>query len=124
MTKSGVMIQLHGDDNGIPFVEVKKRFLQIAMKHHPDTSQEDTETNRDIFMRARTAFEAIVEGPDGNALLRSESPDHANDEEDLEAWFKHETGHDMPFMDPVTMKEVAEMTETVGGGLDRDGGMW
>ena len=32
----------------------------------------------------------------------------------------------MPYMDPKTMKEVAEMTEKIGGesGLDRDGGMW
>jgi hypothetical protein len=45
-------------------------------------------------------------------------------EEDLDQWFKSETGYDMPFMDAATMKEVAEMTESVGGGLDRDGGMW
>ena len=28
------------------------------------------------------------------------------------------------FMDAKTMKEVAEMEDTVGHGLDRDGGMW
>lgn len=45
---------------------------------------------------------------------------------DFDAWFKNETGHDTPFqfMDAETMKEVAEMEDTVGHGLDRDGGMW
>lgn len=106
----------------IPFSTVKKRFLTIAMKHHPDTTQqEDNEQSREIFIAARKAFEALVEGPNGVAILRSESDDY---EEDLDTWFRNETGHDMPFMDAATMKEVAEMTETVGGGLDRDGGMW
>ena len=106
----------------IPYSHVKKRFLRIAMEHHPDTGNNSDES-RDIFIAARQAFEAIVEGNDGIAILRSESDAHA-EEEDLDAWFRAETGHDMPFMDARTMKEVAEMTETVGGGLDRDGGMW
>lgn len=42
----------------------------------------------------------------------------------MDEWFRQETGFDMPYMDLATMKEVAEMTESVGGGLDRDGGMW
>ena len=103
------------------------------MKHHPDTSQASTkdeeQADRDIFVKARKAFEALVEAPDGMAILRSESDEHDHETEennDLSAWFKQETGHAMPFMDLATMKEVAEMTEKVGGeaGLDRDGGMW
>ena len=42
-------------------------------------------------------------------------------------WFLNETGHSNPFqvdLDPATMREVAEMTDDIGGGLDRDGGMW
>jgi hypothetical protein len=38
-----------------------------------------------------------------------------------------ETGHNNPYqfdIDPETMREVAEATESMGGGLDRDGGMW
>jgi len=117
----------------ILFVTVKKQFLKIAMAHHPDTlrssnaTAEQQEASQELFIRARKAFEAIVEGPDGWAILRSESDKHAQEEE-MDRWFKAETGHDMPFMDPKTMKEVAEMTEKVGGGmdggLDRDGGMW
>ncbi|GAX16498.1 hypothetical protein FisN_7Lh214 [Fistulifera solaris] len=95
------------------------------MEHHPDTmSKKDEESmanSRDIFIAAREAFEQIVEGPNGSAILRSEAD---KDSDDFEDWFKQETGHDLPFMDAATMKEVAKMTETVGGGLDRDGGMW
>jgi DnaJ domain len=108
------------------YVAVKSAFLQIAMKHHPDTVTADTEDEREsskeIFVAARKAFEAIVAGPDGLAILKSETADYVD--EDLDQWFKSETGYDMPFMDAATMKEVAEMTESVGGGLDRDGGMW
>lgn len=112
-------------EDAILFKDVKKTFLRIAMEHHPDTmSKKDEESmanSRDIFIAAREAFEQIVEGPNGVAVLRSESN---KDSDDFEDWFKQETGHDMPFMDAATMKEVAKMTETVGGGLDRDGGMW
>jgi hypothetical protein len=109
------------------YSDVKRTFLQIAMKHHPDTTAAGTEgereANKDVFVAARKAFEAIVAGPGGLAILKSESADHV-EEDDLDQWFKNETGYDMPFMDAKTMKEVAEMTESVGGGLDRDGGMW
>jgi hypothetical protein len=107
---------------------VKKVFLKIAMTCHPDTSvaesKEKQDANKETFVSARKAFEEIVAGPDGFAILKSESPNHVNSEEDLDAWFKAETGHDMPFMDARTIREVAEMTEKIGGGLDRDGGMW
>ena len=113
-------------DESIAFSLVKQTFLQIAMKHHPDTAQaateEDLEEHKRIFMEARTAFELIMEAPDGSAMLRQDSDQWQED--DFSAWFQEETGHDMPYMDAQTMKEVAEMTETVGGGLDRDGGMW
>jgi len=106
----------------VQYTQVKKKFLQIAMKHHPDRVDDDDDESedyhRDIFIAARQAFERLEAGPDGLAILREEA-------EDLdEEWFRHETGHDMPFMDAATMKEVADMTESMGGGLDRDGGMW
>lgn len=111
---------------GISYSIVKRTFLQIAMKHHPDTSTastpEDISKHREIFLAARKAFEAIVEGTDGYAIVRSESDKHKNtevDEHDFENWFQGETGHSMPYMDMKTMKEVAEMTESMGGGLDR-----
>ena len=113
------------DEGSVLFKDVKKKFLRIAMEHHPDTmSKKDEESmanSRDFFISAREAFEQIVEGPNGFAILRSESN---KDSDNFEDWFRQETGHDIPFMDAATMKEVAKMTETVGGGLDRDGGMW
>lgn len=111
------------------YTAIKRTFLQIAMKHHPDTTAAartdaaEREAHKNVFVAARKAFEAIVAGPDGLAILKTEAADYVQ-EEDLDQWFKSETGYDMPFMDAATMKEVAEMTETVGGGLDRDGGMW
>lgn len=108
------------------YAVIKKAFIRIAMKYHPDTAEASTpekeDENRNIFITARNAFEAIAEGPDGIALLRDEA-DLMTDEE-LDNMFQEETGHHLPFMDPATMKEVAKMTETMGGGLDRDGGMW
>jgi hypothetical protein len=112
------------------FKDVKKKFLQIAMKNHPDTvgddvTDEDRDKMREVFIKARMAFESLAEDPmDGTAILKEELDDAM---ENFDSWFKNETGHDSPFqfdMDPETMKEVANMTETMGGGLDRDGGMW
>jgi hypothetical protein len=112
------------------FAAVRKSFIRIAMKHHPDTAEkgatpEQEEESRETFMAARSAFEMLTECPaEGIAILRSESELAVDD--DVDVWFKEETGYDMPFMDAQTMKEVAEMTEKIGGGagLDRDGGMW
>ena len=119
-----------------PYGQVKKIFLKIAMQHHPDTSgaksEEEQDKSREIFIKARQAFEALAEDPEtGGICLREELDDYVADEEHahMDEWFKEETGFDMPFMDEETMKEVAAMTESVGGGgmdrgLDRDGGMW
>ena len=110
-----------------PYAEAKKHFLTVAMDNHPDTSKvdsdEDRDKSRDIFIAARRAFEQLVRAPDGSILLKEE----AEEMPDFDDWFRHETGHKNPFdinLDPQTMKEVAAMTEEVGGGLDRDGGMW
>jgi hypothetical protein len=118
-----------------PYAHVKKLFLKIAMQHHPDLAgdktQEEKDKSREIFIKARQAFEELVEDPEtGGCCLREELKGYEPDEEHahMDEWFKQETGFDMPFMDEETMKEVAAMTESVGGGmergLDRDGGMW
>lgn len=114
---------------GVPkdcnYAHVKSAFLQIAMRHHPDmqektASEEEQMKARDIFIKARHAFESLSETPNGGVVLLE------HHDEKFDAWFKEQTGHDTPFqfMDQETMKEVAEMEETVGHGLDRDGGMW
>ena len=109
--------------------------IYIDRQHHPDTSGAKTETeaaaSRNIFIQARQAFEELAEDPEtGETCLVSDLPDYEPDEEhsDMDDWFKQQTGHEMPFMDEQTMKEVAKMTTEVGSGmdrgLDRDGGMW
>mmetsp|Transcript_12282 Transcript_12282/g.14073 ORF Transcript_12282/g.14073 Transcript_12282/m.14073 type:complete len:223 (-) Transcript_12282:115-783(-) len=109
------------------YANAKKSFIKIAMKNHPDTAgvedEADRDRLRDVFIRAREAFEKLVEAPDGSIMLQEE----ADLMPDFDQWFRHETGHDNPFdlnLDPETMKEVAEMTDEMGGGLARDGGMW
>lgn len=116
----------------IMYTTVKAAFLKIAMQHHPDTSNAETEQeaeeHKNIFLKARAAFEQIVQGPNGQAILRSESDEYSDGDawqkNDFNTWFHDQTGHDMPYMDYQTMKEVAEMNDQIGGGLDRDGGMW
>lgn len=109
------------------YAVAKRNFLKIAMENHPDTASAEGDDDRDrlkeIFISARRAFERLAEAPDGSILLVEE----AEQMPDFDEWFQQETGHKNPFdvdMDPETMKEVAKMTEEMGGGLDRDGGMW
>lgn len=114
------------------YKDVKRKFLKIAMNNHPDThkeglSEKEQEAMRDMFIEARVAFEMLAEDPeDGTAILVEEKEDR---ESNFDSWFHNETGLKNPFdvdIDPETMKEVAEMTEKLGGsqGMDRDGGMW
>jgi hypothetical protein len=120
----------------LTYVQVKQRFLKIAMQHHPDTmgsslTEDEKEHHRQVFIEARQAFEQIGACPQtGTALLKRDlnQDDDGMDDDAFAAWFQQESGgFDVPFMDLATMKEVAKMTETLGGecgGLDRDGGMW
>ena len=117
---------------------MKKSFLKIAMQHHPDVVGElegdEKQKSVDLFMKSRQAFESIVEVEGGMAALREEvemekglKKKSKMSDEEFDAWFLDETGHNNPFsfdIDPATMREVADMTDTIGGGLDRDGGMW
>lgn len=117
-----------GLSENVEYPQVKKAFLHIAMKHHPDTSgassEKEKEQSRDVFLKARKAFEQITEGPGGKAILKSDA-DSAWEEEELNEWFQQESGgFDMPFMDVNTRKEVSRVMDEIGGGLDRDGGMW
>ena len=112
------------------YKDVKIKFLKIAMSNHPDmhsegVSEQEQEVMRDKFIEARVAFERLEEDPeDGTAILVEELVDR---ESNFNSWFKNETGLKNPFdvdLDLETMKEVAEMTEKMGGqqGIERDGG--
>jgi hypothetical protein len=116
---------------GMLYKDVKLKFLKIAMNNHPDTyradddiSEKEQENMRNTFIDARIAFESLTEDTDGTAILVT---DKVDEEANFDSWFKNETGLKNPFdldIDPETMKEVAKMTEDMGGdqGLDRDGG--
>lgn len=117
------------------FAAIKKAFLKIAMKNHPDMHAKDDETltkedqdrMRQKFIEARVAFESLEETPTGHAVVKGDNDKKQKEKEEedaFNAWFQQETGHDMPFMDFKTMKEVADMTDDMSIGLDRDGGMW
>lgn len=110
------------------------------MNNHPDVLNQRLDKNSphyasemkkavDEFMKARKAFESLVEADDGTCVLRVEveAMNEMMTNEQFDAWFSNETGYTNPYqvnLDPKTMREVADATEAMGGGLDRDGGMW
>lgn len=98
------------------------------MKHHPDTVGNDCDDDarqksQDIFMKCRSALESLIECDDtGKCLLRSdvveEEEDRGMSNEEFDAWFENETGHQNPFqfdLDPTVMREVAEMHNEMEG---------
>ena len=107
------------------YVAIKRTFLKLAMKHHPDTASFDSEEEKkkgvEKFMRIRSAFESIVEAEDGY----SEIVKAKGDDDDFNNWFYAETGYEAPNpfdfqLDPDTLREIAEMREVNhNGGLDR-----
>jgi hypothetical protein len=134
---------------GIPqtssYDQVKRRFLELALQHHPDLAKKNSSSrsnnkmndddstcsstapcsDADTFIRLRQAFEAVKENSSGSASLRR-SNDEAWTDEEFQAWFHEETGHgDVMFkMDLKTRKEVIDVAaQQSQGGLDR-GGMW
>ena len=123
-----------GVSNSATYTEVKQRFLELALKHHPDHStthstseDENNSSERSVvdFIRFRQAFESLKEDMDGTASQVEKGAPSWTDEE-FKAWYYEETGHaDLEFrMDIKTRKEVIDVyNQQVQGGLDR-GGMW
>ena len=101
-----------GVKENMPYKDVKRAFLKIAMENHPDTAahkaatEEELNQMRDLFISARTAFESLTECTrEGVAIRKSDVEDDEMD--NFDSWFKSETGFDTPFqfdMDPETMK--------------------
>ena len=114
------------------YQDAKKAFLKIAMNNHPDTATVESDDHRkklrDRFIAARQAFEALVEAPDGSICLKEDLREKGREDGKFDEWFENETGYSNPFeyvdLDPQVMQEVADMTDKMGGGFDRDGGMW
>lgn len=130
--------EIHGDNPfdilGIPknssYESVKRRFIELAMKTHPDISSDSDEDedpgSAENFIHLRQAFEAISEASDGSAKIVGNKKQSSWSDDNFKAWFFEETGHqDIMFtMDLATRKEVVNMVETQSqGGLDK-GGMW
>jgi hypothetical protein len=139
--------EILGVDQTATYQEVKRRFVELALQHHPDTTntvknnndninddcsyQDDKHKSMEQFIRFRKAFEALKE--DVNGIVSTRRHDDDSDEsllwssdEEFNAWFYEETGHaDIMFrMDMQTRKEVINVVQSQAqGGLDR-GGMW
>jgi DnaJ-class molecular chaperone len=113
-----------GISKGSSYKNVRRKFVELAMKHHPDVSEND-DGDVEEFVRLREAFETIRESEDGTARLTKDGETGWSDDE-FQAWFHEETGHqDVMFrMDLNTRKEVINMANIQSqGGLDK-GGMW
>lgn len=121
---SSCPFQILGISKTSSYSEAKKAFIQLALKHHPDTAADKTRRNDDKFSQIREAFESIVDD-NGRAILRNNSNTSTWTDESLDAWFYYETGKHLAFhMDAKTRREVAQVHETMApGGLDK-GGMW
>lgn len=104
------------------YVDVKKSFVELALKHHPDTAENKSKHTDETFNDIRQAFESIRD-ENGRAVLDSLSNDWTD--ESLDTWFYQETGQHLSFhMDSTTRREVAHVADTMSrGGLDT-GGLW
>ncbi|KAL3804025.1 hypothetical protein HJC23_006416 [Cyclotella cryptica] len=127
----------------VSYDEVRAAFRRLALLHHPDTAARDTSdassetsytrTASTEFARIREAFEAIVEGPGGVAVLRDNyngtvAPQHSHESDNSDNAASH--SHDQntfflhPSVNPQVLHEVVHVANTMNpGGLDR-GGMW
>jgi hypothetical protein len=80
---------------GIPksssFDTVKRRFIELALQHHPDTS-ESGKANADYFVRIRQSFELIRKGNGGGDDEDSSPPFEQWTESDFLQWFHQQTG--------------------------------
>ena len=109
------------------YQQVHSAFRKLALLHHPDTSEGRNKDSED-FTRIKEAFDSIVEGPDGIAVLRDSyheaRPEHKSN---VSSESQHETNHYASFLhsslNPSILREVVEAADMSPGGLDR-GGMW
>lgn len=130
----------HRFDHTITYEQVRIAFRELALKHHPDTKKSSTGSSSSAeFTRIREAFEAIVEGPNGVAILRDdysyrERSDRKDENEmdvpstgakkDYNSFDDEQNGFLHPSVNPQVLHEVADVVEKMNpGGLDK-GGMW
>ena len=119
----------------ITYEQVQAAFRKLALTHHPDTAEKQVPLdgnsikngNNEEFTRIRQAFESIVEGPGGIALLRDQyseiSQEHQTNDNSSSNELPNTATHLHPTLNPSILREVAEVADMSPGGLDR-GGMW
>ena len=112
------------------YEQARAAFHKLALMHHPDTANNAT-SSHSKFQRIKEAFDAIVEGPDGMAVLRdggdlwkerdngndTNTNSESNNSQDCNSAL-HSTS-----MNPSILREVAQVADMSPGGLDK-GGMW
>lgn len=118
VSSSSCPFQVLGISKTASYDEVRQSFVQLALKHHPDTSPNKS---GHTFASIRAAFEAI-RNDEGRAALVGEAQ---WTDDSLSTWFHDETGQRLCFhMNSATRREVSHVANTMSpGGLDR-GGMW
>lgn len=106
------------------YVTVKRAFLLLAKRTHPDTA---TSPYQYTFGQVRSAFEHLLSTPH---LSRSSSGEAGVILSAFDNWFSEasngtEGGSNVHAFraDEETLREIAEASELARGGLDR-GGMW
>ena len=124
--------EILGISKSATYAEAKRRFLELALKHHPDhasTANPGDQTvskKPDDFIRFREAFESLKETLDGKITEVEEGESTWTDEEFL-AWYYEETSQsDLTLkIDMKTRREVIDVVKSAQaqGGLDR-GGIW
>mmetsp|Transcript_32328 Transcript_32328/g.48474 ORF Transcript_32328/g.48474 Transcript_32328/m.48474 type:complete len:239 (+) Transcript_32328:90-806(+) len=135
------------------YKEVQLAFRQLALRHHPDTASsqqqhgdgDGTDHNSAMvsssFTDIREAFEAIIEGPNGEAILRKDNDytssfnqnaryrdkdEYKYNNNDNKRPPPHDSDlfHSSLDLDPQILREVAQVAEEMNpAGLDK-GGMW
>jgi hypothetical protein len=98
---------------------VKRKFLQLALQHHPDTST-DKKDSLDTFVKIREAFEKIRKEFADTCGNGKETASLWMTEEDFDCWFYEETGQKM---DASARREVMHVYKS---GLTRTeyGAVW
>jgi len=129
-----------GVPNTATYAEAKTAFLELAMRHHPDTATDDDDDDdadgekrgMETFVRYRQAFERIRETEAGGSAVvdadgsSSSSAQEWTDEEFI-AWYHEEKDRHSGTGVRLDMKTRREVIDVVNrqaqGGLDR-GGIW
>mmetsp|Transcript_37796 Transcript_37796/g.43176 ORF Transcript_37796/g.43176 Transcript_37796/m.43176 type:complete len:184 (+) Transcript_37796:61-612(+) len=120
--KSSFTILGLDENNGpISYKDAKKAFVKLALKYHPDRTN-NNDGSRD-FIKIRQAFESIQELPDGSCINNEEGVVWTD--QGLSDLLYRESGQSLAFrMDSSTRIEVAKVANSMQqSGLDR-GGMW